>query len=105
MDIETVEKKIFRCVKFYNDTIHFTTKWKPIDFINGTINKEEYPSIRERVTKIKEKTIGRVNKHREDVEVQTGPIYLKDERGGKNHSKFRKIVVSELDNESRTQIL
>lgn len=96
-DIETVEEKIFRCVKYYNNTIHSTTQRKPIDFINGTINREDYPNIRDRMIKIKERTIGKINKNREDVEIQTGPIYLKDERGGKNHSKFRKVRVSQVD--------
>ncbi|KAI8119001.1 hypothetical protein CVS40_9481 [Lucilia cuprina] len=33
----------------------------------------------------------KLNKERENVEIQTGPVYMKDERGGKNHSKFRKM--------------
>lgn len=49
--------------------------------------------------KFKENNINKRNINRENVDIQTGPVYLKDERGGKNHSKFRKVIVSELDND------
>ena len=47
---------------------------------------------------MKETTINKLNKTREDADIQVGHIYLKDERGGKNNSIFRKVIVSELDN-------
>lgn len=98
-EIDTVEEKIFRCVKYYNNTIHSTTGRKPIDFRNGTISREEYPNIREKIIKAKEKAIEKVNRNREETEIQTGPIYLKDERGGKNHSKFRRVTVTQADDD------
>lgn len=98
-ETETVEEKIYKIIMYYNNTIHSTTKRKPVDFRNGTINQEEYPSIRNSIIKMKENTINKLNETRENVDIQTGNIYIKDERGGKNHSKFRKIVVSELDND------
>lgn len=98
-DIENVEEKIHRIIMFYNNTIHSTTGIKPIDFRNGTISTNDFPSIRDLMIKNKEKIINKLNRTRENVSIQTGPVYLKDERGGKNHSKFRKVTVTELDND------
>lgn len=84
---------------YYNNTIHSTTGRKPIDFKNGKLSHDDYPLIRDKIIKTKEKTIEKLNENREDIEIQTGPVYLKDERGGKNHSKFRKVTVSEMDND------
>lgn len=98
-DTETVEEKIYRIVNFYNNTIHSTTGQKPIDFVNGVINRDDYPTIRLKIIKIKETIINKLNKNREDAKMQTGPVFIKEERGGKNHSKFRKIYVQSLDSE------
>lgn len=98
-DTENTEEKIYKIIMFYNNTIHSSTGKKPINFRNGNIGPNEYQMIREFITKNKEKTINKLNKTRENVEIQTGPVYLKDDRGGKNHSKFRKTTVTALDNE------
>lgn len=47
----------------------------------------------------KEKIINKINKNREDVDLQTGRQLLKEIRGGKNHSKFRRVNVEPLDDE------
>lgn len=96
---ESVEEKMYRIITYYNNTIHSTTGEKPVDFKNGTISRTDYPAIREKIVKLKEKSIQKLNQNRENVEIQTGPIYLRDERGGKNHSKFRKVTVTEIDND------
>lgn len=96
---ETVEDKILRVIKFYNNTIHSTTNRKPIDFINGKIPESEYPEIHDRITKIKEKIIGKLNQNRSDVLVEAGPNFIKEIRGGKNHARYRKIVTEKLDDD------
>ena len=42
---ETVEEKIIRIIGFYNNTIHSTTKIKPIDFWNGKVHEDRYSAI------------------------------------------------------------
>lgn len=96
-EIDTVEEKILKIISFYNNTIHSTTNRKPIDFNNGKVKDDEYNDIRDRIIKIKEKTISKLNHTREEVEVQSGPIFLKEVRGGKNYPKFRKIEVEKPD--------
>lgn len=68
---------------------------KPIDFRNGNINSSEYPSIREKIIKQKEKTLEKLNKQRESVEIQKGPVYLKDERGEKPIKNFGRLMYLE----------
>lgn len=96
-DTETTEEKIFRIIKYYNDTIHSTTGRKPIDFINGTITREDYISIKEKIEKKKQNKINKLNQKREDVNIRSGPVFLKQVRGGKNYSRFKKANVQELD--------
>lgn len=98
-DINTVEEKIYKIITFYNNTIHSTTGRRPIDFYNGQITIREYPEIKSRIVKLKEKYISQLNENREDCVVQTGQVYLKHERGGKNHAKFRKVEVATLDDD------
>lgn len=99
VNIDTVEEKILKIISFYNNTIHSTTGKKPIDFVHGKINQNEYPEIKERMVALKEKTINKLNQNREEVDIQTGNQFLKEVRGGKNHAKFRKVKVERLDNE------
>lgn len=96
---DSVEDKILKIISFYNNSVHSTTGKKPLDFFLGNIKPEEYPAIREKIIKNKEKTINTLNKNREDVQVTSGPIFLKEVRGGKNHAKFRKVNANIVDND------
>lgn len=84
---------------FYNNSIHSTTGCKPVDFHNGKVRLEDYPKIREIMVKAKEKSISKLNENRENCELQTGPVFLKHERGGKNHARFRKVTVDRFDDD------
>lgn len=70
---------------YFNNTIHSTTNKKPIYFKNGKISKDEYPMIKGKIMKTIERIINKLNETRENVDIQTGPVYLNDKRGGKNH--------------------
>ncbi len=98
-DTDTIEEKMLKIILFYNNTIHSTTGRKPIDFKNGNIKNDEYNDILERIKKIKEKTINKLNENREDVEVPDvpGPSFIKDERGGKHHAKFKILDIEKMD--------
>lgn len=96
-DIDTVEEKMFKIIQFYNNSIHSTTNKKPIDFIKGKIKDEEYPEIHQRISKIKERVINKLNKNREDTEIEPGTSFIKDSRGGKNHAKFKKLEIDKID--------
>lgn len=94
---ETVEEKIIRIIGFYNRTIHSTTKQRPIDFINGTIHEDQYVDIRDLIVTKKENSINKLNKDRNDIEINEGINYIKEIRGGKNHRKYRKIDTEKID--------
>lgn len=96
-DIDTVEEKLYKIIMFYNNTIHSSTGCRPSDFMNGKIKEDSYPSIEEKLVKTKEKIIEKANQNREDCDLHTGDVYIKQERGGKNHPKFRKAYVEKLD--------
>lgn len=95
-DADTVEEKIYKIISFYNNTIHSTTGCRPSDFINWKIGRDRYPTIKEKLQNAKQKSINKINHNRENCEV-FGDVYIKQDRGGKNHSKFRKVNVEELD--------
>ncbi|CAD7000909.1 unnamed protein product [Ceratitis capitata] len=76
---ETVEK-ILRIIGFYNNTIHSTTKTKPIDFINGKIHEDKYEDIHDLILKKKENYINNLNKDRKDVDIQEGTNFIKEIR-------------------------
>lgn len=40
--------------------------------------------IKEKIIKTKENIINKLNETRENVDIQIGPVYLNDKRGGKN---------------------
>ena len=98
-DTDTVEAKIYKVIMFYNNSIHSTIGYKPIDFNNGNVTAEDYPRIKGQIIRLKERIISKLNRNRENCEVQIGEVYLKNERGGKNHAKFRKVKVDQLDND------
>lgn len=96
-EIDTVEEKLNKIITFYNNTIHSTTGCRPSDFINGKITQDNYPLIKDKIQNTKRRTIEKINQNREDCELRTGDVYIKQDRGGKNHSKFRKVNVTEFD--------
>lgn len=102
VNLDTVEEKILKIIAMYNNTIHSTTNHKPIDFINGKVKDTDYENIRNKILKIKEKTINTLNKNRTDIEISPGLNFVKDPRGGKNHSKFRKMEIEILDEDHIT---
>lgn len=96
---ETIEEKIIRIIGFYNNTIHSTTGFKPMDFINGKISEVKYKEIHDLMVSKKEKYIKKMNENRMDIELDEGKNYIKEIRGGKNHRKYRKIDALKIDNE------
>lgn len=98
-NIDSVDEKLYKIIMFYNNSIHSTTGHKPVDFINGKIKVEEYPNIRQKIINAKEKYTNKSNENREDCGLRTGQVYIKQERGGKNHAKFRKMNVIRLDDD------
>lgn len=96
-DTDTVEEKILKIIYFYNNSIHSTTNKKPIDFHTGKIKEDDLDEIRNKILKIKTKNINNLNKTREDTEIEPGPNFIKEIRGGKNHAKFRKLEVERFN--------
>lgn len=87
-----IEEQMILINGFYNSTIHSTTKVKPIDFVQGKINSSQYEAIHKILIEKKQKVIEKLNENRtDDYPITNGINYIKESRGGKNHSKFRKI--------------
>ena len=51
------EDPIIKALKIYNETTHTSTGKKPIDFLNGTVKPEEYPTIHQTMLANKTKNI------------------------------------------------
>lgn len=96
---ETMEDKMTRIIGFYNNTIHSTTGIKPIDFLNGKIHEDKYKEIHDLINKKKEKYTQKLNESRKDIELEDGTNYIKEIRGGKNHTKYRKVNANKIDND------
>lgn len=94
---ETIEEKMIRIIGFYNNTIHSTTGYRPIDFINGKIHQDSYREIHDLMVSKKLKYINKLNKERQDVELEDGANFIKEIRGGKTHRKYRKIDTHKTD--------
>lgn len=94
-----IEEQMLLINGYYNNTIHSTTRVKPIDFIQGRIKDDEYDGIHKLILDKKEGSINKLNLNRSDVTIESGINYIKEVRGGKNHSRFRKIDTDLVDNE------
>jgi len=55
------EDPIIKALKIYNETTHTSTGKKPIDFLNGSIKPDEYPTIHQTLLSKKEKIINKRN--------------------------------------------
>ena len=76
--ISDAEELVLKSIKFYNNTIHFTTKLKPIDFLNKPdINIQE---VKERIEKAKLYSINKQNLKREKVnlDLRENNLYTKN---------------------------
>lgn len=62
---------ILTALSIYNKTIHSTTGKRPLDFINGNINPEEFTKIEEKTKNNKQKYIDKKNQAREHVNLTT----------------------------------
>lgn len=59
-----LDDKLFSIINTYNNTIHSTTKLKPIDFIEKNLTQEEIQSLAQRFKQEKEERIFRKNKNK-----------------------------------------
>lgn len=96
----SIEEQMILINSYYNESIHSTTNRKPIDFVNGKISEAEYNDIYEKILEKKQQKILKLNKDRVDTTtLEDGINYIKESRGGKNHSKFRKITGKIIDSD------
>lgn len=81
---ETVEEKMFRIITFYNNTIHSTTNRKPIDFVNGKINEDQYTKIQNLIQEKKRKSLEKKITNRSTIKFLNHDLYsLKKYEAGK----------------------
>lgn len=93
-----IEEQMILINGYYNETIHGTTNIKPIDFVQGKINELQYDDIYQTILRKKEQRISKLNENRSDeTPLSDGINYIKEIRGGKNHSRFRKIAACKID--------
>lgn len=87
---------VIKSLKIYNETIHSTTGRKPIDFLNGTIDPKEYPSIHQTILENKKKIIKTRNWSRYKGKPSN---YLKLNRITKLQPYHKKVDIRETKDE------
>lgn len=86
----TTKEKIYKCVGWYNNSIHSTTKFKPIDISEGRVDKEK---VKTNMQSIKDKAIDKLNKNREvyNEEREEGLVKNYKALRHKEEPRYRKL--------------
>lgn len=82
------EDLVTQALRNYNETIHSTTKNRPIDFINGKIPSDQYHIIEERIKLTKQRSIEQSNKNRKEFPISK--YYVKNTRKTKLCPYYKK---------------
>lgn len=94
---ESLDDKIFYIITIYNQTIHSTTKFKPIDFITKNLTKEEITNFANNYQEQKTKRINKINQNRKENE-RTNNIV--QNRGiTKNRPKYKRLISYSKNND------
>lgn len=87
---ETLDDKIFFIISAYNKTIHSTTKFRPIDFLNKNLTKEEISDLANFCQNNKIKRIEKSNLNRNEIKALDNIVI---NRGvTKNRPKYKKLT-------------
>lgn len=89
-DDNTLDNKIFKIINFYNNTIHSTTKMRPIDFLTGNFDKEEIKKLHDRFHNDKTKRIEKLNNNR-DTNYRLSDHLVRNRNIAKNSPKYKRL--------------
>lgn len=87
---DSLDEKVFKAVVLYNNTIHTSTKMRPIDFINNIISEEEITSLSKLLHANKTNKINKLNENRETV-TNFENEFVRNNRIGKSNPKYINI--------------
>ena len=87
---DSLDEKVFKAVVLYNNTIHTSTKMRPIDFINNIISEEEITSLSKLLHTNKTNKVNKLNEHRETV-TNFENEFVRNNRIGKSNPKYINI--------------
>lgn len=93
---DEIDNKIFKIITTYNNTIHSTTKCRPIDFINKEISKEEIESLAKKLETEKNRRTERINRNRNNnTDLHDNIVFNRDIQ--KNKPKYKKLTKFKAD--------
>lgn len=87
---DDIDTKIFKAITFYNNTIHTTTKLRPIDFINKNYDRNEIQTLAKRLAEEKEDRIKKLNKNRTS-EYKLNENIVSNRNIAKNSPKYKRL--------------
>lgn len=97
-DNSELNDKLYKIISIYNDTIHSTTKLKPIDFILKNISKQDIASLVDRFQKQKEIRTNNRNKNIEPSTTENQCSNIVQNRAiFKSRPKYKKLNQFEQD--------
>lgn len=91
-NVDDLKGKVFKAVISYNNTIHSTTRIRPIDFINNLLSEQDLNTFSEKLHKGKEgkiKALNNKNNRTNDQNFENN--YIKNYRVSKSQPKYKKI--------------
>lgn len=87
-----LEEKLFKIFTCYNNTIHTTTKMRPIDFIIKNFDKESIEELSKLYEKQKIERIEKLNKNRDHEPKELLDNIVRNRQIPKNKPKYKKLV-------------
>lgn len=95
-EIKELDDKIFKIMNSYNNTIHSTTNFRPIDFLQKNFNKNDIKNLSEKLAKEKQQKIDKLNSSR-DKNPKISENIVKNRNIAKNSPKYKRIKVYTKD--------
>lgn len=91
----STQERIFKCIEWYNNSIHSTTKERPMDILEGKVDKN---IIFSRLKAAKDKVIAKRNENREDITRNGQEGYVKNYKAlrHKYEPRYRKLTLENV---------
>lgn len=96
-DSEDIDEKMDKIIGIYNNTIHSTTKMRPMDFITKHFDKTEIKELSEKFEKEKTARISKLNEKRNN-NFRLNENIVSNREIAKNKPKYKKLTNFRIDN-------
>lgn len=91
-NFDNLQEQVTKAIIAYNNTIHSTTKLKPIDFINNSISRDDLKEMSDKLNEKKRDRINAINMKQNNINHSNFENnYVKNYRVGKSQPKYKKI--------------